>query len=108
MISKRHCCGFMAMCVHASVDAPTNDTIKQVFNKRIRLSISATGIVLAPMSRDDAIINFYPMKNISLATGGEDLEYVHTKLVSSRRVFYHLLHSNIPFDTKYTSNFVFQ
>jgi len=44
-------------------------------NKNIRLSISATGIVLAPVSRDDAIINFYPMKNISLATGGEDLDY---------------------------------
>eukprot|EP00041_Stephanoeca_diplocostata_P017463 m.352411 g.352411 ORF g.352411 m.352411 type:complete len:429 (-) comp20709_c0_seq1:208-1494(-) len=42
----------------------------------VKLSVSATGIIIAPASGDDdGIIGFYPMRNISLATGGEDLDY---------------------------------
>lgn len=42
----------------------------------VKLSISATGIIIAPTTGDDdGIIGFYPMRNISLATGGEDLDY---------------------------------
>eukprot|EP00038_Savillea_parva_P030293 m.76859 g.76859 ORF g.76859 m.76859 type:complete len:471 (+) comp9093_c0_seq1:77-1489(+) len=45
-------------------------------NKLVGLSISANGIVLAlPPPRKDGIFGFYPMRNISLATGGEDQDY---------------------------------